>query len=119
MRVAICGVLATLQNTAEVMGDSTCEHRLSQLHWLKLNVPSYALDIIIPTNTSNATIAPAGCNVTTGTDPYIINGGFEDGLANWTAVAYNSSSATFEIGVTNDSLEGCTALSVSHIAVQS
>jgi hypothetical protein len=76
---------------------------------------SYALDVIVSTNTSNTSPLSAGCNVTSGADSYIVNGGFEDDLANWTAVAYNSSSSTFEIGVTNEALEGCTALSVSHV----
>lgn len=64
----------------------------------------------MPTNTTDTTVSPDVCNGTNSTDPYIVNGGFEDGLANWTAVAYNSSSSTFEIGVTNEALEGCTAL---------
>lgn len=65
-------------------------------------------------NTTNTTLSPAACNVTTSKDPYIVNGGFEDDLVNWTAVAYNSSSSTFEIGVTNEALQGCSALLVAH-----
>ncbi|KAF3036669.1 hypothetical protein E8E12_003176 [Didymella heteroderae] len=76
----------------------------------KLAGSSYALDIIVPINTTNTTLSPTGCNVTTSTDLHIANGGFEDGLANWTAVAYNSSWSTFEIGVIDEALEGCTAL---------
>ncbi|KAL1653699.1 hypothetical protein SLS61_003847 [Didymella pomorum] len=71
---------------------------------------AYALEIIVPTNTTNTTLSSGACNVTSSTDSYIVNGGFEDGLTNWTAVAYNASSSTFEIGVTNEAIEGCTAL---------
>ncbi|XPS68135.1 hypothetical protein M3J09_000426 [Ascochyta lentis] len=44
------------------------------------------------------------------TDAYALNGGFEQGLDNWSAVAYDPNLVPFDIGLTNDALEGCTAL---------
>ena len=38
------------------------------------------------------------------------NGGFEQGLAGWTAAAYDPDRAPFNVRLTADALEGCSAL---------
>ena len=107
-------MLATHRSFAEDTEHSICKQHQSGYFQREAKRYSYALEIILPTNTTTPTQSPGTCNVTNSTDPYIVNGGFEDDLVNWTAVAYNASSSTFEIGVTDEALEGCTALSVSH-----
>jgi hypothetical protein len=46
----------------------------------------------------------------TGNVQFIPNGGFEQGLANWTVGPYDEALAPFDFGTTNDALEGCIAL---------
>jgi hypothetical protein len=64
---------------------------------------------ISPTSTIPATQI---CNPTStaAAKQLIANGGFEHGLANWTVAAYDPDRAPFDIGLTNDALEGCFAL---------
>ena len=62
-----------------------------------------------PTSTVSATQT---CNPTSkaAANQLIANGGFEHGLANWTAEAYDPNRAPFDVGFTDDAFEGCSAL---------
>lgn len=69
----------------------------------------YALNITVA-EPEPAPAEPPSCSPTVPANQFVPNGDFEDGLADWLPLAYNASSSAFDVGITNSSLSGCSAL---------
>ncbi|KAJ8112547.1 hypothetical protein OPT61_g5108 [Boeremia exigua] len=113
-RECFCGDALDVSATVTDEGcDMRCAGNSSEFCGGPERLDVYALNVTTEANsTTNTSPATPTCTSTPLSNPFLLNGGFEEGLTDWTAVAYNSSASAFDVGLTEDALEGCAALSV-------
>lgn len=110
MRAAICAAPETRPSSVVDMREWTRKPYTCLYSLLLLSLDSYALNVTATAAPGSAGSSSAACSPTSPPGSHILNGGFEEGLADWTAVAYNASSSAFDVGLTNETMEGCIAL---------